>query len=395
MAVELGVGVLRLFLHTWEGEVLGELNGARNRRLTTGLNRSPSLSFDIPLQDNPLGEELFEAADALLSRPQETDFRIVSAYRLNPYSQELELLFSGPILLARDGGTEGDEATASFTCAGPFWRMGTRIADNSSGDGRSEAGLTISGQRGRIAAQLIRDTNSLVGNSWLRAPEEGIEETDEVEIRNWGGFRSISQAINDLSGEGSLGGFDWAVVPRIDTDSEGLALGDWICAPLIGADLTDSVVFEYGIGRNNLSSSFRSRSLENLANLVSHVSSGNQPYVVEESSPASIAKLGVFEAIADGDLIDVGLRQSWVELNNQLRSLPRRLFEASPQRSDLASTVGSIPIPMIDYGPGDRVRVRSYYGDRLRFDVGVRIYSIDISWSETGEEKAELGLYLE
>jgi hypothetical protein len=385
----------RLFLHNWDGQVLGELNGARNRRLSVGLNRTPSLSFDLPLQDNPLADELFEAADSLLTHYQPTDFRIVSLYRDNPYTGDLELLFSGPILLARDGANEGDEATASFTCAGPFWRMGTRIADNAGGDGRSEAGLSISGQRGQIAAQLIRDTNTLTGNSWLRAPEAGISETDEVEIKNWGGFRTISQAVSDLSGEGSMNGFDWAVVPKLEEDGEGLVLGEWTCSPLIGADLTGSVIFEYGIGRNNVTSAFRSRSLENLANVINHVSSGNSPYVIKETSPASIIQNGVFEVVADGDLIDVGLRESWVKLNKALRSKPRRLFEITPQRSDLPSTVGSIPIPLIDYAQGDRVRARIYYADRLRWDVAVRIYSIDISWSETGEEKAELGLYME
>lgn len=385
----------RLFLHNWEGERLGEINGARNRRLSVGLNRTPSLSFDLPLNDNPLIDELFEAADALLSRYLPTDFRIVSLYRDNPYTEELELLFAGPIIMARDGAEGGAEATASFTAAGPFWRMGTRIADNSGGDGRSEAGLSISGQRGQIAAQLIRDTNTLAGNTWLRAPEEGIAETDEIDIKNWGGFRTVSQCVADLSGEGSMNGFDWAVVPKLETDGDGLVLGEWTCAPLIGADQTSEVIFEYGIGRRNVTSAYRSRSLENLANVINHVSSGNSPYVVKTTSPSSIINNGVFEVVADGDLIDSGLRESWVNLNKALRSKPRRLFELTPERSDLASTAGLVPIPLIDYAQGDRVRARIYYADRLRWDVAVRIYSIEISWSETGEEKADLGLYME
>lgn len=387
--------MLRCFLHDWEGRTLGELNGIRNRRLSVGLNRSPSFVFDLPLLDHPLADELFEAADALLSRSIETDYRIVSVYRQNPYTEESALVFAGPVILARDGAADGEEATATFTCAGPFWRLGTRIADNDSGDGRSEAGLSITGPRGQIAAQLIRDTNAIDGNSWLRAPDSGIGDTDEVEIANWGGFRTVAQAITDLSGENSMSGFDWAVVPRLDTDGEGLVLGEWTCAPLIGADLTSSTIFEYGIGRNNVTSAYRSRSLEALANVIDHVSSGNRPYVVTERDAASILRLGVFESVADGDLIDAGLRESWVKLNKTLRTKPRRLFEITPERSDLASTVGSVPIPLIDYAPGDRVRARIFYANRLRWDVAVRIYSIEISWSDNGEETADLGLYLE
>lgn len=387
--------MVSFYLHDWEGNVLGELLGMRNRRLSVGLNRTASLSFDMPLLDNPLSEELFEAANASLSSVLESDYRLVSVYRLNPYTDQRELLFIGPIIIARDGADSGEEATASFTAVSPYWRMGTRIADNSSDHGRREAGLSVSGQRGLIAAQLIRDTNTLEGNSWLRAPDEAIDETDEVEITNWGGFRTVAQCISDLSGEGSVSGFDWAVVPKLDSDGEGLILGEFNVSPIIGQDLTSSIIFEYGIGRNNLRSAFRSRSLENYANVVNHVGSGLTPYVIQETRPASILQAGTFETVADGDLIDYSLRESWVELNKELRSRPRRLFEINPERSDLVETAGSNPIPLIDYAEGDRVRARVYYADRLRWDVALRIYQITINWSDQGEETADLGLYLE
>ena len=383
------------YLHDWQGNVLGELIGIRNRRLTVGLNRTATLSFDLPLLDNPLTDELFEAANASLSSHLDSDYRLVSVYRLNPYTNNRELLFIGPILIARDGAEGGEEASGSFTCVSAYWRMGTRIADNANDHGRRESGLSISGQRGQIAAQLIRDTNTLDGNSWLRAPDGGIDTTDEVEINNWGGFRTISQCITDLSGEGSVSGFDWVVVPKLDSDSDGLILGEWTCSPLIGQDLTSSIIFEYGIGRNNLRGAFRSRSLENYANIIDHVGSGLTPYVIQKTRPTAIVQAGAFEAVADGDLIDYGLRDSWVELNKELRSRPRRLFEISPERSDLEETAGSIPIPLIDYAEGDRVRARIYYADRLRWDVALRIYSITINWSDQGEETADLGLYLE
>lgn len=387
--------MVSIYLHNWEGETLGELQGLRNRRLSVGLNRTASFSFDMPLLDNPLTEELFEAADASLSSLIPSDYRLVSIYRLNPYTESRELLFVGPIIVARDGAAGGEEATASFTAVSAYWRMSTRIADNSSSHGRRESGLSISGQRGQIAAQLIRDTNTISGNSWLRAPDSAIDETDEVEINNWGGFRTVAQCISDLSGEGSVSGFDWAVVPKLETDGEGLVLGEFNVAPILGQDKTGSIIFEYGIGRNNLRSAFRSRSLENYANVVNHVGSGLTPYTIQETKPISILQAGTFETVADGDLIDYSLRESWVELNKELRSRPRRLFEITPERSDLEETAGSNPIPLIDYAEGDRVRARIYYADRLRWDVALRIYSIEINWSDQGEETADLGLYLE
>jgi hypothetical protein len=383
------------YLHDWEGTVLGELFAIRNRQLSVGLNRTASLSFDMPLQDQPLAEEMIEAADVSLTGNIRSDYRLVSVYRTNPYTEGRELLFIGPIIIARDGVQDGEEATASFTAVSPYWRLASRIANNTSDHGRRESGLSVSGERGQIAAQLIRDTNTIDGNTWLRSPDSGIGETDHIDITNWGGFRTVSTCINDLSGEGSVSGFDWAVVPKLDSDGEGLILGDFVCAPIIGQDLSSSVIFEYGIGRNNLRSAYRQRSLENYANVVNHVGSGLAPYVIQESKTSSILQAGVFESVADGDLIDLGLRQGWVELNKELRSRPRRLFEISPERTDLQETAGSIPIPLIDYAQGDRVRARIYYADRLRWDVALRIYQITINWSDQGEETADLGLYLE
>lgn len=387
--------MVSFYLHDWEGNVLGELVGMRNRRLSVGLNRTATLSFDMPLQDNPLTEELFESADAALSTLLPSDYRLVSVYRYNPYTEDKDLLFIGPVIIARDGAEGGEEATASFTAVSAFWRMTTRIADNANSHGRRESGLSVTGERGQIAAQLIRDTNTIDGNSWLRAPDGGIDETDEVEINDWGGFRTIAQCISDLSGESSVSGFDWAVIPKLDSDGDGLILGEFTVSPIIGQDLTSSIIFEYGIGRNNVRSAFRQRSLEGFANIINHVGSGLSPYVIQKTRPASILQSGAFEAVADGDLIDYGLRESWVELNKELRSRPRRLFEITPERSDLLQTTGSNPIPLIDYAEGDRVRARIYYADRLRWDVALRIYSISINWSDQGEEKADLGLYLE
>lgn len=386
--------MIQVFLHNWDGEVLGELTGIRNRRLSTGLNQSASFVFDMPLLDHPLATELFEAADAALNSNLDTDYRLVSVRRWNPWTEDYDLIFSGPIIMARDGAQGGEEATASFTCVSPFWRLATRIANNSGNDGKSENGLSVSGERGLLAAQLIEDSNSIDGNTWLRAPEAGISETDHIEITNWGGWRTITQCITDLSGEGSINGFDWAIVPKLETDGQGLVLGDFTCAPFIGQDLRSDVIFEYGIGRNNVQSAFRSRSLENFANRVAHVSSGNTPYVVSTQSSASILNHGLFEVVADGDLIDAGLREAWVKLNRSLRSKPKRLFEITPERSDLDYTAGLNPIPLIDYAQGDIVRARVFYGGRLSWDVAMRVYQIDIAWGDTGEETAELGLYL-
>ena len=384
--------MLTVFLHDWEGNTLGELSNIQNRRLTVGLNQSSSFSFDMPLLDNPIAAELFENASADLSQDQERDYRIVSVWRKNGTSNSI--IFSGPIIMARDGVQDGDIPTANFTCSGPFWRLGSRIAnDLLTGAGRTASGLTAYGERGQIAAGLIDYTNEYEGNTWIRPTT--IDETDVISITNWGGFKTISQAIIDLSGEGSLNGFDWKIAPTIDEDSYGLILGRLSIRPIIGADKTSTVVFEYGTGQHNVESAYRSRSLETFANKAIHLSSGNTPYLVDAEDTTSITNRGLFEAIADGDLIDEELRQSWVDLNVALRSRPRRLYEITPSRSDATGQLGSSYRPLIDYDIGDVVRARIAYSNDFIWDMSIRIYSIDIAWSDAGEEKASLGLYLD
>lgn len=392
--------MIRLYLHDWDGTAIGEIIGARNRQLDFGLNKNPSFTFELPFSA-PIVEALIEGAEVSLTAPVETDYRLVSVYRWNPYTDDLVLLFIGPVLMARDGGDDG-EATASFTCVGPYWRLTKRFIDDvGTGSGRGEPGISITGQRGSIAAQIIEASNDNVGNTWIRAAEEDQESTDIITINEWGGYQRISDGIEQLSGSSSVSGFDWEVEPQLDSDSKGLILGAFKSAPLIGSDKANNgeVVFEYGLGRNNTTSVYRNRSLEYFANKVTHALAGNSPYTVDAVEPLSIFYAGTFEEVVDGDIFDTGLRQEWVDLNKVVRSRPRRLYEIQPERSDLEATLHRVPIPMIDYKPGDLVRAKAAYGvgstNRLRFDIAVRVYGIRISYSDSGEEVANLSLVLE
>lgn len=392
--------MIRLYLHDWDGEAIGEIIGARNRQLDFGLNKSPSFTFELPFSA-PIIEALIEGAEVSITAPVESDYRLVSVYRYNPYTNAQVLLFIGPVLMARDGGGE-DEATASFTCVGPYWRLTKRFIDNvGTGSGRGEPGISISGERGSIAAQIIEASNDNVGNTWIRAASGDQESTDIITINEWGGYQRISDGIEQLSGASSVSGFDWEIEPDLDTDSKGLVLGRFKSAPLIGSDKANNgqVLFEYGLGRNNCTQVYRNRTLEYFANSVTHTLAGNSPYTVTALEPLSTFYAGTFEEVVDGDLFDTGLRQEWVDLNKVIRSRPRRLYEITPERSDLEATLNRVPIPMLDYKPGDLVRSRAVYGaagnKRLRWDIAVRVYGIRINYSDAGEEVANLSLVLE
>lgn len=386
----------RFFLHNWDGFFLGELSRMSNRKLSFGLSRNPSLVFDLPVDGNPLIGELLEAADAVASGDIETDYRLISAYRKDPYTGEWDLKMIGPVQRVTDKYT-ATEAVATFAVVGPFWRLDRRIADDDTGKGRTPEGLSIDGDRAQAAAEMIRWTNAEEGNTGIRALAADQDECGEIEINNWGGFRTIAQNIGDLSGGTSLNGFDWELdfSNALTSDSEGLILANWKSAPLLGEDKTGAVVFELGGNLANTEEMERTRSLEDFANKVSHVLAGASPYAEARQDNPSIISHGLWEAVADGDLLDENLRGEWVELNKVLRRRPRRLYTFTPKRSDLSSTLHRIPVPLVDYGCGDRVRARNLYGGTLRWDVAVRIYGIEIDISDNGAETVTLGLYLE
>lgn len=386
--------MIRMYLHRWDGSTIGELLTSSNRRLSLGLNRISTLSFDVALDASQLSEELVETA---LDRPStyiDTDYRFVSVYRSNPYTENDDLIFIGPIIAVQDGASESEMASASITCVDPWWLMDKRIANNSLNAGRQETGLSFTDQqRGAIAKTLIDNSNAIDGNSFIRASSGDQAATDVVTINNWGGYISIAKAIDDLSGGASVDGFDWEISPDLDNDSNGLILGRFKSAPLLGADKTDECIFEYGVGRNNVRSAMRTKSLEFWGNRFTHLSPDNSTYAVSQNNFESNLKFGGwFDEIVEGDLIDLNLRQEWVRLNSQVRSVPRRLYEIKPERTDTVEAPGRIPIPLIDYKCGDLVSARAFWADRLRFDVAIRVYGIDLDWADDGEEVSTLTL---
>jgi len=379
--MEVGMAPLnpwRLFVFDLSsGTVLGELEDVRDLRLNYGLSKNPTLGFST-------GYEHW-LTDELVGLPGIDPYRGILAYRGS------SLQFAGPVLASDENASTNGNETASISAVGAGWRLSKRIADKAGNAGRSEAGISFSlTDRGQIAKGLIDYTNSNDGNSWIRAATGDQAASSSIEISKEETLVSVSQFIDKLSN--SLDGFDWVITPDFTTDGTGLVLGRFKSAPTYGSDKSSSVVFEYGIGRYNVESASRKRTIEGLINKASYPASGQNPFTVSATASESIGAIGVFEEPITGDLIDQTLRQKLVDLHIAIRKQPRVLYEFVPFRSDAG---GPVPQPFVDYDLGDRVSTRAFWGGKTRLEAVMRIYGMEIEIGNDQSEKVKLDLYQE
>lgn len=366
-----------------EGKLLGELEDVRDLRMTYSLSKNPTLGFTTGY-----GHHL---TDELVGYPGTDTYRGLLAYRWEPASEDYVLRFAGPVLATDEQANQGIDGLVSVSAVGAGWRLTKRIADNDAGAGRTNAGLTfVKTDRAQIAAGLISTTNTKDGNSWIRAAEEDQATSSMIAITREEPMQSVAQLIDKLSN--SLDGFDWVIDPVFTTDGTGLVLGRFRSAPNLGSDKTGSVRFDYGVGRFNVETVARKRTIETMANTVSFPAVDQRPFLISHNAPEMIAQLGVFEeVISGGDILDPTLRRKLVKLHTAIRRRARLLYEFVPVRSDL----GPVPVPFTDYDLGDRVATRAAWGGRVRLEAGMRIYGFDIEVGNDGVERVKLDLYLQ
>ena len=368
----------RLFVFNLStGAIIGELEDVRDLRMSFSLSKHPTLGFATGYKH--------WLTDELVGLPGTDPYRGILAYRGS------SLQFAGPVLATDESASAGGQELATISAIGAGWRLSKRISYSSAGAGRTEDGLTFALiDRGLLSAQLIQNSNTIDGNSWIRAANGDQTASSSIAIVKEEPMMPISQFIDKLGN--SLDGFDWVITPAFTTDGTGLVLGNYKSAPNYGTDRRDSVVFEYGIGRFNVESAGRKRSIEGLLNKASYAASGQNPYLSEALAPDMIGAIGVFEEAISGDLLDPTLRQKLVDLHVAIRRKARVLYEFVPFRSDQA---GPVPAPFVDYNIGDTVSTRAAWGDKVRLEAAMRIYGMDIEISNDKSERVKLDLYMD
>jgi len=373
---------------------VGEVLNASERSVTLGLSRIDAASFKIRL-DNPLADPL----------------RFLSGY-LKAYRNGT-LVFFGPLLGAQET-VDDSGAYVTVNAGGAGWIFTKRLA----GKLPDPAYQTwTSTDRAVIIKEYISDILDREFRPFL-APLDPLEVRD---FRLYGdtyidtqtlpmtaasaitytvpAYKPFMELITELSA--GIGGFEWRIMPRenwVAGALSGVKIGNMTAAPVIGSD-KPGAVFEFGVGRTNISSYTRSLTRDGQANRVYHLLStgpiepdpGNPkpPVTADSVTVDTLPDWGIMEDVAQADLYDRTMRQQLVDEHGRVRQTPRSTIVFAPT-ADYGD--GRMPEFGVEYDIGDTVRARARYGGIDRFNASFRVWGVQFNVNEFGVETPSLTL---
>lgn len=370
------------------GNVHGEVTKASDRRVSLPHMRVPTASFTISLWD-PLADPLVNS-ECLLR-----------CYRIDDRTGQRNLAFHGPVI-GVDENAEGMTQTIAVSAAGPFWRLTKRIIPAS----KTKAGFSAGSEAGQwdlghIAQAILNDVNGVdftgitngqfagsingwVAKWYLKNAAEGIAELAA-------GFGSFEHRVRPLEPTVFANARNWPKIGELDL------------MPTLGQTRPDAI-FEYGTPRANVASYRRSSSWDTLVNnaLVSvggwpdgveKVPNTGDPGIdkyalVETGDATSMNRFGVMEdVVSDAGILDDNLRLQLGQHHLSVRARPRQQITFKP-------ATGAKPAPFVDYEVGDTVRARAVVGGSVRFDALFRIWGVNFTLDQNGNEDVELELVI-
>lgn len=345
-----------------EGVVLGEVTDAHDRVVNRVLNGISSARFTVR-GSHVLAPDI-NSADGLL---------------LRCYDHDKVLRFHGTVRTVEDVVRQNDY---SITCT---------FAD---------AGVILDGHYDSTAS--ISHTNTDSGRlAWLVAEQRQDHQTkhglqmgsqDDSESGstiNWQEepYMHTLQTIVEFSE--SAAGFDWYIEP-IERTLEGVdpVIGAWVLDGVVGTTKSNAV-FEWGTGRNNVQEWQRTKDWTKLLNLALNITGEQDPedsagvrQQVQASDSTSIATYGThFDVVESFGIEDSTLRQEVVDAHIAVRKNPRQIYTLTP-----TSSLVSVPVFGVDYYLGDLVPFRAKHNDTILFDGLVRVYSVEITIDDNGQE---------
>lgn len=371
-----------LYLHENNSTIdrIGKIVNVHNFTMTDSVSGHSTMSFDTDFS-NPLAEYLIE---------DEQEDRLIFAYKDNPYTGQKELGIVAEIRAVQEKAEFGS-ATLGVTAVSVSFRLSNVIANNSANDGLKESGLSFPDTPKAILASRIVQNANAGHNTWIRSYESDQGDSDSVAINAWGGFKSVTGAIEELSAGNTL---EWMVYP-VDKgyDANGVILGKFVSGRTVGAPRAsgeNAVMFDYNCGQHNVTSAERVREI-NRINRVYQVRSGTFPYYVYAQDSNNIADHGLREALVPVEITEPTLRQQWADINVAVLKNATRQYSLTVQQN---GTPG-IPEYLVHYRAGDVVNVRARWphaDSPMRIDGPVRIWSVTVSVDDNGNETCNLQL---
>lgn len=352
----------RLFLSDFDGNQLGEVVNAHDRVINRALNGISSARFTVR-GDHHLAPSI-NSEEGLL---------------LRAYDNSNVLRFHGAIRTVEDVVRGSDySVTCTFADAGVIL------------DGRFDSTISIfhptqdTGRAAWLCAKQRQDHATKYGISMgvIGDSESGSTVPWQEEP-----YMHALQTIVELSE--SAAGFDWYINPIERTIVSGDAcIGAWVLDGVIGTSKPNAI-FEWGTGTNNIQDWNRTKDWTKLLNIALSITGEQDPkdstgtrIQIQASDATSATTYGEhFDVIESFGIEDTGLRQELVDAHVAVRANPRQIYTLSPTSALIAQ-----PTFGVDYFLGDLVRFRAMYNGTTLFDGQVRVYSVEITIDDNGQE---------
>ena len=319
---------------------IGELTRAKNRSLTLALNRSGSLSFTMPLENNSLASYLEELTTCVIVRLGQT------------------IVWSGPVWTIE----ESTPNSISVGCVGWFQTLEKRIINPE----WTVPTLNYTNvDAGAIALNLLSRSNAEPFGQ-INYVLPGSYETTQQRTRNYSAYSTIASEIQALSTLES--GFDFYVDPETREMN------------IYTSIQNDMVHINFEYGTNLISASRRSDSSRLVNRLFVYGSSGTTVQIAIDTN--SINQYGLFEeSVSLSDVTDNTILAAFGQAELAIRSQPLRLISFEPRKFLLGPRD---PMLFQDFQIGDKVYATIKKG---RFQVSrqaVRVFGATLVWDDNG-----------
>lgn len=293
--------------------------------------------------------------------------------------EQWAIRFAGIVWQIQDVG-DGDSAWTTFTAFSPMQRLARRFTGVDAADRVDEGGA--------ILRDLIDETNTLGATGIATTGYDNVFESTPTRTAKYE-HRSIGEAAIELAG--AFNGFDPVLRPVYqesgDEDGTLAALDIYARA---GTDRPD-VVFAWGMSPNNVQKVERVEDGDTLANEITGFGwtpgGGVDPLTATESTPASVAKYGRYEAVEQfGDVTNGMFLEALLAEEAALRADGRELVTITPATGDEKRVV---PRPWREFETGDTVQVRAGAALRGGFTGLQRVYGFGYSIDDEGTTHLE------
>lgn len=337
---------------TLDGTALGTLDrGAYDRTLRIPLNAGRTCSYRVDVDH--------QLADALLDAP---------AVLTKVYDESKTLRFCGPIVSAEEATSQPGGASIAVTAADASWRLGKRLL------GKIDPGFSMGTALAQVPlgsiGKAIVDAANADGDTGLQVGSYAT--TAQGYVAGWI-FKPAGEGINEIAG--TLDGFDWRVLPLEPSTGK---IGEIQFADYIGQPQPNAI-FEYGTGKRNVSSYRRVVNGDAIANSVYALPpTGTEGASLQGAiDAASINRYGLFEDVADNDLIADAMRLQLAQEHVAVRRNGRQTIEFQP------TALGG-PVEGLDYDVGDVVTFRAKVGGKSRVNATFRVFALEYNIDKEG-----------